>query len=88
MANRTITIQLNNSQSITILLDDKGVGTITSEEIKTAGDPDSVEEIQFNAAVDGMEALILSIACAGIDISTLAFKVAVVTALDAIGNQY
>ena len=84
---RTITIKLTDTQSITVTSDGKGSGAVSSEGIKTEGDADSVEELVANAAVDGMEALILAAACAGIDISSPAFRTAVVSANDAITNN-
>ena len=41
-----------------------------------------------NAAIDGLESLVLAAACAGIDITAANFVQAVETAKDAIGNQY
>jgi hypothetical protein len=84
---RTV-INLSDVQGITVRVYDDGTGVITSHGIKTTGDPDSTEEQVFNASIDGMESLILSLACAGIDISTEAFKNAVISALDAITNNH
>jgi hypothetical protein len=83
---RTV-IELNDSQGITVRVDDDSTGVITSHGIKTPGDPDSTEEQVFNAAIDGMEALILSLACVGVNIDTPAFRYAVLSTLDAITNN-
>ena len=83
---RTV-IHFNDSQSITVRVDDNGTGVITSHGIKTPGDAASTEELMMNAAIDGMEALILSLACAGIDISTPAFKKAIISTNDALVNN-
>lgn len=42
----------------------------------------------FNAAVDGMEALILGAASAGVDISSAAFVEGIETAYSALGNNF
>jgi len=42
----------------------------------------------YDAAIDGVESLLLSLACAGVDLSTPPVKAAVQTTLDAIGNHY
>jgi beta-lactamase superfamily II metal-dependent hydrolase len=86
MYKRTV-IHLSNNQSITVRVDDDGTGVITSTGLKTTGDADSTEEQIMNAAIDGMEALILSLACAGVDISTEAFKTAIISANDALVNN-
>ena len=41
----------------------------------------------FNAAIDGLEALILAHACAGVDIASPAYLEGIETAVDAIGNH-
>lgn len=86
MPKRTV-IELSNNQGITVRVDDNGIGVITSHGIKTPGDPDSTKEQVFNAAIDGMEALILSSACAGVDISTFNFRTAIISAIYAITNN-
>jgi hypothetical protein len=47
-----------------------------------------ITRLQWNAAVDGVQSMILACAGAGIDIATPAFSGAVQSALDAIGNEY
>ena len=42
---------------------------------------------RFNAAIDGLEALILAHACAGVDIASPAYIEGIETAVDAIGNN-
>ena len=83
---RTV-INLTDTQCISVRVDSDGTGVITSAGLKTPGDADSTEEQVMNAAIDGMEALILALACAGIDISTPAFKKAVISANDALVNN-
>ena len=72
---------------IRVCVTEAGAGSILSEGLKTQGDPDTTEEQAFNDAVDGMEALILGLACAGVDVSTKEFGIGVVSAIDAITNN-
>jgi hypothetical protein len=46
------------------------------------------EDNLYNAAVDGVESLVLALACAGVDIERPQIKTAVQTAVDAIGDNY
>jgi hypothetical protein len=62
-----------------------GSGTITSdlkEPARTAADR------FYNAAMDGLESLILAHACAGIDVTTPAYVEGIETAVEAIGNHF
>lgn len=57
-------------------------GQITSNlHDKTAGR-------KYNAAINGLESLVLAQACAGIDVETPEYMEALTTALDAIENSY
>ena len=75
---------------ITISLDrdpacgDPGCGKITSD-LKTVT---TLKARPFNNAIDGLEALILAHACAGIDVGSPAYIEGVETAVDAIGQHY
>lgn len=42
----------------------------------------------FNAAVDGMESLLLAMACQGVDLETDAMSESIQTAIDSISNEY
>lgn len=64
--------------------DSPGRGSITSQ-LKEPGRGILVRA--FNSAVDGLEALILAHACAGVDITSPAYIEGVETAVDAIGNH-
>ena len=76
---------------ITICLDrdptseDPGSGTITSNLRESA---DTAAARLFNAAIDGLEALILAHACAGIDVASPAYIEGIETAVQAINNHY
>jgi hypothetical protein len=43
---------------------------------------------QFNAAIDGIESMILALAVAGVDVETPAVVEAIESAIDAIGNKF
>jgi len=64
--------------------DSLGRGSITSQ-LKEPGRGTLV--CTFNAAIDGLEALILAHACAGVDITSPAYIEGIETAVDAIGNH-
>jgi hypothetical protein len=48
---------------------------------------DARSRLEFNRAVDGFTSLILSLACAGYDVTASRFQQAIQTTLDAIGNN-
>jgi len=85
-AGRTIRLQC---YGITITLgrengeDKPGSGAITSD-LRAAG---TASNRQFNAAIDGLESLILAHACAGVDVESLAYVEGVETAVEAIANH-
>ncbi len=61
-------------------------GTITSELHDLAGGEDRVG--RYNAAIDGLEAFILALACAGFDIEHENFIEAIKTTLDGFSNHF
>jgi len=74
---------------------EKGGGSINSDLHCSDGvgccncDDSSCSDCQnFNAAVDGLESLLLAIACTGVDISTPEFQEAITTAYNAIDQNY
>jgi hypothetical protein len=60
-------------------------GTITSD-LKVPGK--STANRQYNAAVDGLESLILAHACAGVDVESPAYVEGIETAVEAIANHF
>ena len=62
----------------------KGGGLIRSK-LKEGCDP---EDKEYMAAVDGIEALILAHACAGIDITTAAYKEGIAVAVNEIDIKF
>ena len=61
--------------------------TITSD-LHTFENRDDVEEAKYNAAIDGLESLILAHACANVDVTSRDYKYGIEVALDAISNKY
>ena len=72
-------------ESDTDKLEKGSIVTISSD---LHGDPEEGVDSLFDAAIDGLEALILAHACSGIDITTDDYKQGIKTALDAISDQY
>ena len=62
-----------------------GAGTIASD-LKTPGK--TAADKQRNAAVDGLESLILAHACAGVNVQSPAYVEGIETAVDAIANHF
>lgn len=75
MPNKTITLSCFD---IVVTLTGEG-GTITS----SLREEDSEGNELFNVAMDGIEALILAHACAGVDITTPAYLEGIETAVEA-----
>jgi hypothetical protein len=62
-----------------------GCGTITSD-LKIPGRT-AVDRL-FNAAIDGLESLVLAHACGGVDVASPAYVEGIETAVDAIANHF
>lgn len=75
--------------SILLQLDDQGGGTIQSTLHIQETDPDFEAEYRsdYNAAMDGLESLILAHAGAGMDVQEARYVGGIRAALDAISNQ-
>jgi hypothetical protein len=72
---------------ITVTLSDDGTsGTITST-LKEENSREVGNDPEYEAAIDGMESLILALACQGYGIELRAFGRAVQTTIDAIVNN-
>jgi hypothetical protein len=61
-------------------------GRLTSN-LKDNGVMDE-EDVAFNAAIDGLESLVLAHACAGVDVDGEDYRHGVVTALETIANKF
>jgi hypothetical protein len=64
-------------------VDEPGSGSIVSD----LREPKTAANRQYNAAIDGLEALVLAHACAGVDVESPAYVEGVETAVDAIANH-
>jgi hypothetical protein len=74
-----------NCQGITVTLDGEGAGTITSDLHEVGVRADTA---LYNAAIDGLESMILGHACAGMDITTPAYLEGVEVAIEAVCNKF
>ena len=84
---RTINLPLHG---ITIQLNEDGTGAIDSD-LHDARDemPEPPEvELPYDAAMDGIESLILAHARMGIDVEAPAYLEGIATAVDAMANHY
>ena len=64
-------------------VDEPGSGSIVSD----LRDPETAANRQYNAAIDGLEALILAHACVGVDVESPAYIEGIETAVEAVGNH-
>ena len=81
---RRIELKIGVCTAILLLEDFEGqtVGQITTD-LKSS----DIDDELYNAAIDGIESLILAQACAGIDVQSDAYLEALDTAIDAISNN-
>ena len=87
---KSFLIKLNGEDRIKVdICDRAGLvhGQIEST-LKVVGRTMDEEDVAFNAAVDGMESLILAQACAGMDLNHPDYVEAVNTAYEAINNHF
>ena len=75
----TILLKRGNAQDI------PGSGALTSD-LKAPGK--TASDRLYNAAIDGLESLILAHACAGVDVESPAYVEGIETAVDAITNHF
>jgi hypothetical protein len=73
----TVTLVRENGE------DKPGSGSIASD-LRATG---TASNRQFNAAIDGLESLILAHACAGVDVESPAYVEGIETAVEAIANH-
>lgn len=82
---KTTDINLEDGRHIVVTVNGSG-GTVLSN--LKVNDPEE-DTSEYNAAIDGMESLILALACTGqFNLKSPAFKEAIVTTLDAIENNF
>lgn len=77
-------IELEDCFDIVLTLDGTGGGSIVSN---LHEDDDAGADL-YNAAIDGIESMVLAHACAGIDVSTPAYMEGIETAVMAVSNNY
>ncbi len=65
-------------------VEEPGSGSIVSD----LREPETAANRQYNAAIDGLESLILAHACAGVDVESPAYLEGIETAVDAIANRF
>lgn len=71
---------------ITVSTTGDGAGQIASDLHKQFADPDGKECLKAQASSDALEAMILAMACEGIDLGTPEMKRALQTCVDAVGS--
>ncbi len=80
------TIELPDEASIRLTSDGKGQNDLESDGLKYEEDDDPATGV-YNAAIDGVESLVLAQWAAGIDVTTPAYKAALETAVEALTNN-
>jgi hypothetical protein len=85
-------IRLNSNQFIELNYTPNGGGSISSTGLKldnhNAISEGTTEALAaYNGAIDGLESLILSQACEGIDVTSDAYNRAVISAIESIDNN-
>jgi hypothetical protein len=78
-----------------VLIDGEGSGSLSSHGLKeTTGQDhlpngeDEVTTAEFNAAIEGLESLVLAHACEGVNIEAKAYALGVITAVETMSNRY
>jgi hypothetical protein len=86
---KTIEIRAG-SDTITLQLDGRGGGASSSTLHITQADEEFGAEYQasYNAAIDGLESLVLAHACAGINVEDHRYVAGIAAALEAISNHH
>ena len=87
MKEKAITLKGGN-WTIRVTTDGQGSGSIESEGLRDGDSGNEGGDVEYLAAIDGIESLILAHACAGIDIKAKNYVEALETALDAISNRF
>jgi hypothetical protein len=80
------TLNLPDGASITLTSNGKGQNDLESDGLKYEEDGDPETAI-YNAAIDGIESLVLAQWAAGIDVTTAAYREALETAVEAISSN-
>jgi hypothetical protein len=81
------TIHLPDDASITLTSDGQGHNDLESDGLKYEEDDDPQTAI-YNAAIDGVESLVLAQWAAGVDVTTAAYKTALETTVEALTSNF
>jgi hypothetical protein len=79
-------IHLPDDASITLTSNGKGQNDLESDGLKYEEDDDPNTAL-YNAAIDGVESLVLAQWAAGIDVTTAAYKTALETTIEALTSN-
>jgi len=63
-------------------------GSQGADENNTEDENEVLARIQWNAAADGIESLVLALACVGVDVESKKFQDSVTAAIDGISNNF
>jgi hypothetical protein len=80
-------IEIDDDSRIIVDYDVGGVGVVECHGLTDYTDIDSPEDLLWNGAMDGISALVLAHACAGIDITTRDYKQAVIESIEHVYNN-
>jgi xanthine/CO dehydrogenase XdhC/CoxF family maturation factor len=80
------TLTLADGATISLTSDGKGQNDLESDGLKYEEDGDESTAV-YNAAIDGIESLVLAQWAAGVDVTSAAYKEALDTAYEAISNN-
>lgn len=82
---KTITL---NAHSIVVHLTGDGGGAISSTlKVAEVDSENALDDRMYNAAIDGIESMVLAHAVAGVDIQSPGYQEGIQAAVDAVGNQ-
>lgn len=82
--NKKLKITLSSGNTIDIELPANGGGYIYSDLVRG----NDFAEAVYNAAIDGLESLILAHAVAGLDVESESYREGIETAVESINNNY
>ncbi|MCU0703317.1 MAG: hypothetical protein MUF18_04930 [Fimbriiglobus sp.] len=81
------TITLSDGATITLTSDGKGQNDLESDGLKYEEDDDPQTAI-YNAAIDGVESLVLAQWAAGVDVTSAAYKESLETTVEALTSNF
>lgn len=81
------TITLADGATLRLISDGQGHNDLETDGLKYEEDDDPSTAI-YNAAIDGVESLVLAQWAAGVDVTTAAYKVALETTVEALTSNF